>query len=602
MADLAFSDLKLRHLINHASVGMCHISLNGRMFWANDHYYRLAGKTPEELEGSHVFSNMPFEEDQIKAMDAWDGLLAGIGHVSIEVRSQRTYVPPSGDEEPAQIQVVAFPYPENGHVKSIMACTTDISRLKWAQDYHARSAAEAREAKRQQEAFIDVVSHEMRNPLSAIVHCCDAIIMAAEECQAQLHITKIPALCLEALNDNRQSAKIVLQCASHQKRIIDDILTLSKFNSMLLTITPDAVQPAKMIHSIVDMFEPEMRSHSIHWDIIVDESIADLNVNRVYLDPSRITQIFINLLTNAIKFVKPSNMVTSHTTPTINVRFGACRSNSRQAFTSKMYWATGHQDTNVTKHPEWGFGEEIYLTFSVQDTGIGLHNHEIEKIFERFRQAHVKTHVQYGGSGLGLFISKELAEKQGGEIGVCSAPGQGSTFGFYIRTRREEKHLPIRPKAMRSDAETTSYQMNVLLVEDNVINQQVPGKQLRKAGCVVEVANHGLEALQMLEQEIFDIVLMDSEMPILDGLAATRSIREQEMMGQGLLGRATALGAQAGARLPIIAVTANVRKEQIDQAIAAGADHVVQKPFKAKDLVHITEQYVAVAKRSPVKG
>lgn len=601
VADLAFSDLKLRHLIDHASVGMCHISLDGQMLWANDHYYRLAGRTPEEHAEGHVFSTIPFEEDKMKAMEAWDELLTGTPHVSIEVRSQRTYTPPSGEKEPAQIQVLAFPYPETGNVKSIMACTTDISRLKWAQDYHARSAAEAREAKRQQEAFIDVVSHEMRNPLSAIVHAADAITTAVEECQAQLRLADIPALLLEALNDNLQSANIVLQCASHQKRIIDDILTLSKLNSMLLTITPVAVQLPTMIHSIVDLFEPEMRSNSIHWDVIAHESIAELTVDQVYLDPSRITQIFINLLTNAIKFVKPSVMGPSNASPAIKVCFGARKSDPRQAFQSEMFWAPGRQDNNVTKHPEWGIGEEIYLTFSVQDTGIGLHDQEIEKIFKRFQQAHVKTNVQYGGTGLGLFISKELTEKQGGEIGVCSAPGKGSTFGFYVRTRRGGEQLPIIPKATRGDSETTSQQLHVLLVEDNVINQQVLGKQLRKAGCIVEVANHGLEALQVLEQKTFDIVLMDSEMPILDGLAATRCIREKEMRGQGLLGRAMAHGERAGTRLPIIAVTANVRKEQIDQAIDAGADHVVPKPFKAKDLVQIMKQHVATASGSSSK-
>ncbi|KAF2855382.1 hypothetical protein T440DRAFT_152743 [Plenodomus tracheiphilus IPT5] len=600
VADLAFSDLKLRHLIDHASVGMCHISLDGRLLWANDHYYRLAGRTPEEHSGCHAFFILPFEEDRLKAQEAWSELLARTGHVSIEVRSQRMYAPPSGEDEPAQIQILAFPYrdPETDDVKSIMACTTDISRLKWAQNFHARSAAEAREAKRQQEAFIDVVSHEMRNPLSAIVHCADAIVTAAEECQAQLHPADIPPLCLEALNDNLQSAKIVLQCASHQKRIIDDVLTLSKLNSMLLSITPVAVQLPKMIQSIVDMFEAEMRSNSIQCNLIADGSIADLTVDHVYLDPSRITQIFINLLTNAIKFVKPSNTGLLNTTPSIIIRFGACLSDPQTAFPSEMFWANGHQDGNVTRYPEWGVGEEIYLTFSVQDSGIGLRDQDIKKIFERFQQAHVKTHVQYGGTGLGLFISKELTEKQGGQIGVCSTPGKGSTFGFFVKTRRVEQQLPINPKPIRGKSETTIQQLHVLLVEDNVINQQVLGKQLRKAGCIVEVANHGLEALQILEQKTFDIVLMDSEMPILDGLAATRSIREKETTRQGLLGQAMARGARAGARLPIIAVTANVRKEQIEEALAAGADRVVQKPFKAKDLVHLMKEHTAMANSS----
>lgn len=219
-ADLAFSDLKLRHLISHASVGMCHVSLKGEMLWANEHYYELAGNIADGHSNRLTFLNVYHDGDRAKAVEVWDKLLAGDEHVTAELRVKRQYTPPLGDIEPAQIHIMAFPYRENGETKSIMACTTDISRLKWAQTFQARLAAEAREAKRQQEAFIDVVSHEMRNPLSAIVHCADAITTAVEECQAQL--ANIPAPCLDALNDNIASANIILQCANHQRRIIDD--------------------------------------------------------------------------------------------------------------------------------------------------------------------------------------------------------------------------------------------------------------------------------------------------------------------------------------------------------------------------------------------
>lgn len=222
-ADLAFSDLKLRHLISHASVGMCHASLQGDMLWANDHYYELVGHRAEHHGERFAFLEVFYDDDRPKAVEVWEKLLAGNDHVTAELRVKRQYTPPVGGTEPAHIHIMAFPYRENGETKSIMACTTDISRLKWAQSFQARLAAEAREAKRQQEAFIDVVSHEMRNPLSAIVHCADAITTAVEECQAEL--ANVPELCLNALNENIASANIILQCANHQKRIIDDVLT-----------------------------------------------------------------------------------------------------------------------------------------------------------------------------------------------------------------------------------------------------------------------------------------------------------------------------------------------------------------------------------------
>jgi signal transduction histidine kinase len=290
---------------------------------------------------------------------------------------------------------------------------------------------------------------------------------------------------------------------------------------MLLSITPVAVKPPKLVESIVNIFEAEMKSNGIHYDVQPDPSLTDLDIGRVCLDPSRVTQVFINLLTNAIKFVKPSKA------PFISIRYGARLSRPRSFFPEEMFWATdSKQDSDVTSSPEWGLGQEVYLTFSVKDSGIGLQGKEIHKIFERFRQANVKTHVKYGGSGLGLFISKELTEKQGGEIGVSSLHGQGSTFGFYVKARRVEQRPPTfieMPKGTRQ-GNTVSHQLRVLLVEDNLINQQVLGKQLKKAGCMVAVANHGLEALKALNEDVFDVCLMDLEMPAcVLGVIARRS-------------------------------------------------------------------------------
>jgi PAS domain S-box-containing protein len=396
--DLAFSDMKLRHLIEHASVGMIHMGLDGSIIWANDQYYALSGMTAEEHLGSFKFWDVYIDEDIPRAQEAWAVLKSGVNHVSIEMRLKRLFAAPNGDTEPAQLQVLAFPYREGETVRSIMACTTDISRLKWAEHFQARLAAEAREAKRQQEAFIDVVSHEMRNPLSAIVHCADDIASAVEECRAKL--AEVPGMLSETLNDNLGSANIIMQCANHQKRIIDDILTLSKLDSMLLSITPAATRPAKLVSSISSIFQAELRSNDIRYSVTPDPSIAKLAIEYVYLDPSRVTQIFINLLTNAIKFVKTSQ------DPAISIRFGASKSEPRSIFMADTFWASKVKHyPDVTTSPDWGQGEEIYMTFSVQDSGIGLKGKEIDKIFERFHQANKKTHVKYGGSGLGLFIS-----------------------------------------------------------------------------------------------------------------------------------------------------------------------------------------------------
>jgi CheY-like chemotaxis protein len=212
---------------------------------------------------------------------------------------------------------------------------------------------------------------------------------------------------------------------------------------------------------------------------------------------------------------------------------------------------------------------------------------EIDKIFERFEQANITTHVTYGGSGLGLFISKELTERMAGEIGVRSHPGRGSMFVFYIKTRRTDMQTPVevpsRPIALQLPPKPARpLQLRTLLVEDNIINQRVLRNHLERCHCAVTVANHGVEALDILRKPDaqFDILLMDMQMPIMDGLTCTREIRALEKQG-------TLEG-----RVPIIAVTANVRNEQVEEAMEAGADRVVQKPFKAKELVEIMRDLV----------
>jgi CheY-like chemotaxis protein len=343
-------------------------------------------------------------------------------------------------------------------------------------------------------------------------------------------------------------------------------------------VKPDAVKPFEVVASVMAMFGAELRSKSISTEVITEPSLAELNIDYLYLDQSRVVQIFINLLTNAIKFMGTDGE------KSLKIRFGAtlstpCIAESLDSFSENIHWAPKGDKASdvVVDGSEWGRGEVLYIVFSLTDTGIGMRADEVDRIFERFEQANVTTHVTYGGSGLGLFISKELTERMGGEIGVQSQPGKGSTFVFYIKTRRanlepKQSSLPLRRPRLPASRPS---QIRTLLVEDNIVNQKVLRHHLQREGCAVQVANHGLEALEIMcaPGAHFDVVLMDMQMPVMDGLTATREIRSLEQAG-------TIQG-----RTPIIAVTANVRQEQIDSAVAAGADRVMQKPFMAKKLV-----------------
>ncbi|KAH7088922.1 hypothetical protein FB567DRAFT_559506 [Paraphoma chrysanthemicola] len=580
--ELEFSDMKVRHLVEHASVGMAHAKADGQLVWANDKFYSLASSSLEMNDVMGYIQNVFLEEDQQKAREVWARIFHGEDHISAELRLKQTFTPPVGEPQPAHVQVLAFPFKENGVIVSGMACFLDISRLKWAEAWQARLAEDARNAKRQQETFIDVVSHEMRNPLSAIVHCADGIALSVDDIMANQDIRSVPDAVIDVLRANSSAASIILDCCKHQKRIIDDILTLSRLESTFLSLKPTAVKPVEMVNSVLRMFGAELQSKAISTTVIAEPSIKALNVDYLQLDASRVTQIFINLLTNAIKFMKVVG------DRKIEIRFGASLVHPRSKADVNPYpedirWAPlGDKASDVTNDAEWGTGQIVYLTFSLIDNGIGMRMDQVEKIFERFRQASIMTHVTYGGSGLGLFISKELTERMAGEIGVMSTPDTGSMFVFYIKSRRAEPRPTtaapsIRPLPIRAISELKPLKPRVLLVEDNIINQKLLRIHLARLHWEVEVANHGVEALEFLTKpdEKFDIVLMDMQMPVMDGLTCTREIRKLEKAGN------------LPGRLPIIAVTANVRQEQIEKALAAGADRVFRKPFKASDLVSL---------------
>ncbi|KAK6596286.1 hypothetical protein QC760_006210 [Botrytis cinerea] len=575
--ELAESERQIRYMAQNAPVGMLQLSTEGKILWANHMYYQITGHPgPEEPQYNYSFLDVLIEEDRSQTLQAWVQLHDGSSHIETTSRLKRMFVPPSGETENACMLSLAFPYVVNGEVQSIMACFTDISELKWAEAAEARNAEEARAAKRQQEEFIDVVSHEMRNPLSAIFQCADMISNSYKD----LSHTK----AVEILKSNVEAARTIAMCASHQKRIVDDVLTLSKLKYMMLSISPHSANPAKILEQVVRMFEADLMSHDISIKTIAQPSFDTNNIDLVMFDSSRVNQILINLLTNAIKFTRgePRRRIT--------VTYGATLVEPEKNFSKDFHWAQcGNEVEDLTLNPEWGSGEPVFLTCAVTDTGVGMHADEIPRLFTRFEQANSKTSIKYGGSGLGLFISQKLAEKQGGRIGLSSKLGQGSTFGFYVKVRRSVKQpKDTRPKLAPVSFDGSYYDgskpMHVLLVEDNLVNQKILEKQLKKAGCIVYVANHGLEALETLRQcscwhepvkdaKKLDIILMDWEMPVMDGLTCSREIRALQQSGKILR------------HLEIIAITANAREEQVQLALHNGINFVMSKPFIVSSLL-----------------
>ncbi|KAI9742385.1 MAG: hypothetical protein M1818_003918 [Claussenomyces sp. TS43310] len=587
--ELADSERQIRYMAKYASVGMLHMTISGTTLWANEQYYKLIGRSSlVEHQYKMSFLEIIHDDDRQNALDAFQRLSFGETLVELDIRLKRMFTPPFGEPEPAYVLVFAFPYSETGQVDSIMSCITDVSRLKWAESWQAREAQDARDAKRQQEEFVDIISHEIRNPLSAILQCADMISTS------QTRFVKggvSPDGFVEALANNVEDANTIMMCARHQKRMVDDILTMSKLDFTGLSIATAGTQLSTLVEGTVKMFEVELSASDIGIQVITEPSISENNVGWILCDPSRVTQVLVNLLTNSIKFTRVEE------TRNISITYGAALDNPRRLFSDDIHWAP-HQFGIDDLTGDWPLEDQFFLTVTVTDTGAGMTAEEIQRLFSRFEQGSLRTSIKYGGSGLGLYISRQLTTKHGGDIGVASEPGKGSTFAFYVKARRTHltdvstqplsRRLVLNPKKAK-DAENTApapeaCQARVLLVEDNVVNQKILRKQLLSSGCTVSVANHGLEALDFLrtttswheqvpDARSLDIILMDVEMPVMNGLSCSQEIRALQNAGKVV------------GHVHIIGVTANARPEQIDLALAAGMDEVITKPFLTSDLL-----------------
>ncbi|KAK4232272.1 hypothetical protein QBC38DRAFT_352760 [Podospora fimiseda] len=693
----------LKRMAEFATVGMCDMNLDGRLLGANNVFYEMCGL--EKADPSKV-NIKPWEtavvpEDSDLINEKVAKMVAEDRVQIVEVRLRTTWASEDGKLTlPRWVQATMMPVRSTeGVIQSFTGCLSDVSLQKWQLEVEKERKEEAIESRRHQENFIDMTSHEMRNPLSAIIHCADAITATLGKVLEIIGpSTSSPDLNFEIedwhaeieslLASSIDSAETIVDCAQHQKRIVDDILTMSKLDSNLLAITPTTVNPIVMVREALKMFEIEARRDDINLDMDVAQSYKDLNITYLDFDPSRLKQILINLLTNALKFT--NRRPTKHVSVTVSASLSRpTEATSRVQFIPRSQDEGDEDDSSGNDNR----GDSVFLMFEVNDTGQGLSEEEQRTLFQRFVQASSRTHVNHGGSGLGLFISRRLTEFQGGQIGVASQPGVGSTFAFYteafrpseeaikeaetnsavttaarapavaiarrsvngVRSRntsdsatptsdcatptslpeastsattpitKTSSSLPYPLRRIRRSPAVDSRIRGVLIVEDNRINQWITRRGLENMGVVVDVAEDGVECLQKLrssdryiESDSDDddedegegggapitlnsptcsavssqpeskfsvsVILMDIEMPVLDGLKCTKTIRDLERAGK-----------ITGGRIPIIAVSANAKPEQINEALAAGCDEVMTKPYHLVDLMERIKQLVSSA-------
>ncbi|CAK4028696.1 histidine kinase [Lecanosticta acicola] len=621
---IEYNEAKYEKFANYAPVAIAALdSKSYELEWANKAYYDVTSQPPN----SKSFLDYVHPDDVHLVQGRFDVGAFQDGSFTFECRLKKWARPAVSPSEapaaPSPAWVLVSAFRENEGREHIMCWIIDITAHKNAEDVLRVRMAEAMEMKQQKERFIDMISHEIRNPLSAMVHCTDDIIENVEDLRNGRD-TDMPASILE-------NAATIAYCTQHIQNIVGDVLTLSKLDSRLVDVCPKPSQPREVVQGALKIFQNEFRANSIELDFAEDPSMQALRIDWLLFDPNRLVQVLVNLVTNAI------NVVKSRVKRKVTVRLSAV---------TRSPYETGDdiqcvRPRQTPKPVDFGglinAEPSVFVVISVEDTGPGLEPEEKASLFERFAQASPKTESKYGGSGLGLFISRFLTELQNGTIGVASEPGVGSKFVFSVEAKRTTApsppttsppavvqipsiEIPTRlrssvlgvdsnspvlsipsPHALHGHGVTRTQQQQqppppqpqqdksaprrVLVVEDNLVNQKVLANQLRKRGYEVGVALHGEEALELLQMtsapsssspsaRAFDVVLMDLEMPVMDGVSCVERIRAFEKKH-----------GEEGDRLPVIAVTANARSEHATVALGAGMDAITTKPYRIQELV-----------------
>ena len=479
----------------------------GSYVLANNALAALYGATPEELV--RFGATQPTTDDTIRYVEQDLDVLA----TGRELTQEETFTQPSG--EVLWFMTHKRPFTRADGTRLVLGVDTNITELKNTQLAleAARQAAEANA--RAKEDFLANMSHEIRTPLHGIIGLTEVLAKTPLNPCQQEHL------------------RLLGSSATHLLAVLDDVLTTSRLGAGKLRVEASAFRPAELLESCAALLRPYAHEKSLELRVEVSRELPS-----VWGDAHRLKQVLLNLLSNALKFTEAGEVVL------------------------RCEWVPPPLDAPALPAACW-------LRFSVADTGIGISAEAQKQIFEPFTQASTSTDRLYGGSGLGLSISQGLVRLLGGELLMKSKLGAGSTFDFVVPCTLSTASEPsATPVSLPADALKAG---RVLVVEDNAVNSLLVETMLSTHGWEVTVASNGPAAIQLFASQVFEVVLMDIQMPGMDGETAAQALRTHPD--------------PARAATPVVALTARAQPGEAERLRQAGFAGYLAKPFHEQQLL-----------------
>jgi PAS domain S-box-containing protein len=413
-------------------------------------------------------------------------------------------------------------YDSKGEVIGTEGVARDISDIKKIQLELIKAKDLAESSLQAKNQFLANMSHELRTPMNGIIGMIDLLYHTINTDDQKEYVDTL-----------RKSSEALLA-------ILNDILDLSKIQAGKLTLNETGIDLHYTLSKLHSLFSNRANQKNLRFNY----NITPHTPQFIYTDETRLLQVLSNLTSNAIKFTNSGN---------VHVNVSSISTD----------------------------GDFCTIMFRVKDSGIGITDENKKLLFTNFTQLDNSSTKSFGGTGLGLAISKQLSELLGGEIGVDSVYGEGSTFWFTINCRiaHNEEDIIQQQQQREESEEVSKFEHNpyVLLVDDNLINQKVAEKLLMRLGCNADIASNGYEAIELATTRTYDLIFMDIQMPEMDGVTATNEIKK--ILGKGCP--------------PIIAMTAYSMKDDADKFLGQGLDDYVSKPIKANFLHQVIQKWFA---------